>query len=204
MGIDAYGWVEVKNGFGWWLPVVQAWPLLDRSRNLFGSLFWSDNRTNFKPIVPERGLPDDCSTQVKTEFAELATNCNEESPEVYYSCTWITLREIQAIDWEEEAPVEPYHIWVVERGEEGRIQTHEEVYQRSQLLQKFALSEEALDAAWKSGQKWVVDGKQYQILRPLDKRKEALTAGWQTLFKVMEVLAQQYGAYGVRLVVWFA
>lgn len=201
MGIDAYGWVEVKEWPGQWVPLIQAEPLLDRSNALFGSLFWTGNRTNFQPIGPERGLPDNCSERVKKEFAEFAANCNKESPEAYYSCTSITSREIQDIDWEEEAPVEPYHVWVYEN---GMWLGREELYLRSELAQKFSLSEEALDTAWKSGQKWEVDGKHYRILRPLNKRKEALTQGWRTLFKLMETLAEQYGADGVRLIVWFA
>lgn len=213
MGIDAYGWVEVKDEFSNWLPLMNAVPLMDRSRTLFGSLFWTDNNTNFQPIAPERGLPVDCSELVRKDFATLAKDVADivawgggeppESPEEYFCCTWITWREIQAIDWEEEAPVEPYHIWVVTPSKAGTIQTHREIYLRSELIQRFAFSEEALDAAWKDGRTWEVDGKQYQILRPLDKRKEALTQGWRTLFKVMEVLAEQYGADNVRLIVWF-
>ena len=169
------------------------------------------NGTNFPPIAPERGLPDDCSERVKKDFAELAAGAAKElaaasykeSPEKYFRCTWITWREIEAIDWEEEAPVEPYHIWVVAPTAGRAIRTREELDLRSEFIQKFAFSEEELDAVWEDGHTWEIDGEQYRIIRPLDQRKEALTQGWQTLFKVMEVLAEQYGADGVRLVVWF-
>ncbi|HEU5370608.1 MAG TPA: hypothetical protein VFU69_19195 [Ktedonobacterales bacterium] len=202
MGTDAYGWVEIKDEFGW-TPLIQAWPLMSRNYDLFGSLFWT-NRSNFRPIAQKRGMPGDCSLQVKRDFAELVASSSHipGHPEEYFGCTWITWREIQAIDWEEEAEVEPYRVWVSETLEGGKRWKSKGAYQRSWLAQKLSLSEEALDAAWNNGQIWEVDGKEYEAVKAI-KRKDALSESWQTLFKLMEVLAEKYGADGVRLVVWF-
>jgi hypothetical protein len=39
--------------------------------------------------------------------------------------------------------------------------------------------------------------------RRRERRDDYLNGGWATLFKVMEALAEQFGADNVRLVVWF-
>jgi hypothetical protein len=161
---------------------------------MWGCLFGVRNYANFKPIVPERGIPDDSTDQIKTDFARAA----EDS----FSPTWVTWSEIKAIDWEEETDVEPYRVLTYVTLKNGSRQRVRSTYRRSWLAQKLSLSEEALDASWKNGQTWEIDGESYEAIKTI-KRKDTLSAGWQMLFKLMETLAEQYGGDGVRLIVWF-
>lgn len=47
-----------------------------------------------------------------------------------------------------------------------------------------------------------IDALYYTPAEPA-RRKDYLVEGWGTLFKIMEVLAAEYGPEGVRLSVWF-
>ena len=178
MSILAQGWVEFKGEFGW-TTLIDAAPLMDQNYDMFGSLFGVRNHAHFRPIAPERGLPDDGSEPIKRDFAL--------SSEHSFSPTWIAWQEIRAIDWEEETEVEPYRVRVSGTTKDGRRYEHESTSRRAWLAQKLSLSEEALDAAWETSQSWLIDGEEYEAIKSI-KRKDALTRGWQTLFKFMETL----------------
>ncbi|SRR5579885_2843409 len=161
---------------------------------MFGSLFGVRNFAHFRPIAPERDFPEDASELVKEDFAA--------SSEDNFSPTWITWNEIKAINWEEAVEVEPYQMRYFIKLKDGRMSWAQTTYPRAHLAQKLGLSEAALDSAWKHGQVFEIDGKRYEAVKFI-KRKDSLTKGWQTLFKLMEVLAEEYGADGVRLIAWF-
>lgn len=79
--------------------------------DLFGCLFGVRNRAQFRPIAPERGLPDDVSDTIRS----LAERWQPDDP---FGATWIGWPEIQAIDLDEpNEPVDtPVQVIVIERG----------------------------------------------------------------------------------------
>ena len=70
MGTDICGWVEVKYGNMWW-PIIKIDYLVNRNYDIFGCLFGVRNYANFKPIAPDRGLPEDVSSLVKEIFEKV-------------------------------------------------------------------------------------------------------------------------------------
>jgi hypothetical protein len=73
--------------------------------DMFGCLFGVMNYANFKPIAPERGLPADSSEQIRQELEQFGNTA--------FSTTWISWREVQAINWEEAAEKADRGVWGV-------------------------------------------------------------------------------------------
>ncbi len=70
MGTDIHGWIEVKSPITEdWLAIVQVWPLIYRTYDMFGSLFGVKNRLHFRPVAANRGVPTDVSHEAQQEIA---------------------------------------------------------------------------------------------------------------------------------------
>ena len=102
MGCDIHGRVEILYSFSLdeWFSVIDAGLLLDRNYDAFGLLFGVRNRNGFPPIAANRGLPEDASEEVKRDGTPGA-DADEDSWILYHSASWLTLEEIQAVDWDE-------------------------------------------------------------------------------------------------------
>ena len=93
MGTDIHGYIECytkETTPGSWIPIMDLYPLFPgRDYDSFACLFGVRNFARFRPIAEDRGLPDDVTEKVREEFPV---------EDGYHSYTWITYREIQAID----------------------------------------------------------------------------------------------------------
>src|SRR5439155_6575781 len=78
-----------------WYSAIWAGILLTRNYGLFGSMFGARNYTDFEPVAAGRGLPDDVS----------GVTAKDAEPRGLYGHdpTWVSWREIHAVDWEETA-----------------------------------------------------------------------------------------------------
>jgi hypothetical protein len=75
MGTDIHGWIEINDGIpDEWFGVVNIEPIVSRHYDMFACLFGVMNYANFRPIIPERGLPTDISLNVTHDALEFAQN----------------------------------------------------------------------------------------------------------------------------------
>jgi hypothetical protein len=210
MGTDIEGWVEardvnLKEVFDetLWLPLVRIGPLVERNYALFGSLFGARSLA-FRPIAPERGIPADASEEVKNEY----TAKHSAYPEEVLWPSWITWQEIKAIDWDEitqDRTIWGYEYHKDANGEYRLVGSFSPApASLSRVAQKLRLREEDLLASWREGTQWAIGETVYRVEKT--SRRHILedgAPGWQTLLRIMELLAGIYGDEGVRLVVWF-
>jgi hypothetical protein len=213
MGVDIFGWVEVKPDYydaasdiemvRQWLGIISAGDLLNRKYDAFGCLFGVQNYANFIPVAAARSIPDNASTAVKQEFAEF-----DEA----FGASWVTWAELKALDWSEEAARADSRIHQYERDAQGHlVYVGKGAWNRQFAEQVFAGQiEESMRAAilrpgsltFPADQEWEIDGKVYRSEKL--KRQDVLGDDWPMLFKLMETLASRFGDDGVRLVVWFS
>jgi hypothetical protein len=209
MGTDIEGWVEVIHRHAYakdfWMPLIRIGPLVDRNSGMFNSLFWPSDGTGFRPIAPERGIPADASEHVKSEFA---TN-HSAAPEDIWGPSWITWQEIKAIDWEEstqQGRLWGYHYRKDANGEYRLVSPFSRsADELSRVAEHLSTSTEELLAGWGEGTQREKGDSLYRVekIRRRHCLEGGLGRGWQTLFRLLEVLEERYGAEGIRLVVWF-
>ena len=185
MGVDIYGWVEVKEKWGW-EGIINVSDLLGRNYDMFGMLFDVKNYTGFEAIAPYRGLPNDASWITKRTY-------KEGGPYVF-GATWVTWKELKEINWDEVSQDFDgrVHIYIVK--EDGS----EEYVGKAWLTS--ALTVDEYKRIW-NGEEVRKGNRIYRAERLC--RKDILEEDWKILFELMEVLAKYYGDENVRLVVWF-
>jgi hypothetical protein len=198
MGVDIHGWVE------YWDPYIECWVgviklvdlVSDRNYPLFAWLFDIHKalgaiQWDFSPIAGRRGLPPDASLSAAADYAADM----ERYPTEYYGATWISWREVQAIDWDE-----PIEDMIVEsrQGRPGFGISH----WRSQFLQSHADLLPDRAESLHPGQCWTAGDKIYEVVA--SRRRDVLEERWGLLFRLMEVLASSVeDADHLRWVVWF-
>jgi hypothetical protein len=208
MGTDIHGWVEAKHPYleDFWMPLIRIGLLVDRNYGMFKSLFWPKSDLGFRPIAPERGIPADASEQVKSECPDrFSADPNEDAWP-----SWITWQEIKAIDWDEGNELGKlwgYHYQKDARGEYRIVNTFSHTTRElSRVAEQLSTSTEELLAGWGEGAQWEKGDSVYRVEKI--KRRHFLEdgsgSGWQTLFRILEILEETYGADGIRLVVWFS
>ncbi len=184
MGKNIRGWVEVRSQHAGiippyrvtWYGIIAIGNLLDRNLDMFGSLF-GVAMSHFVPVAPNRGLPSDISEEASDDY--LTWDC-------VMGETWISLPEIQAISWDEEAVDYRPHEYIPD--ETGRL-----VYVSRDKMKPTDPTEE--------GNTWQVGSSVFKVEKV--PRSAFLKADWRLLFRLMENLAAEYGNDGVRFVVWF-
>jgi hypothetical protein len=90
MGIDIYGWIEIKNIEDSWIGAVKINPNLmnyDRNKAMMGLLF-SPYTDYPNAIAANRGLPQYASEEASSEKDG-------------FNHSWISWAEIQKLDWQE-------------------------------------------------------------------------------------------------------
>jgi len=197
VGCDIHGLVEV-NWYGdmdhidgekesWKCAIDNIGMWVGRSYDTFGLLFGVRNHANFEPVASRRGVPDELSTKGRDRV--------EDDRDWCHSFTYITLEELNEIDWEETA-----------EEEDGRIRIYDE---DDEIQMKAAgvgsLSDEEEEKI-REGEEMVkeLDNGQVRKYRlEKMKKKDALSGAWEKLIDLMEVFGETYGKENVRLVVWF-
>lgn len=223
MGTDIHGWIETRDlDDEKWIAITPLFfPLDNRNYDIFGSLFGVRNLAGFRPIASARGLPEDCSDEVRQDFEK----ANAAFPAEFFGATWITWSEIKAIDGEEQGSariLNKYHkdsngdlLFVgVSRYERGNPHT----------LEQSGVSEQDLLAErvdWgQEGQIWQFGDVVYKVDHI--RRKDVLFEDecWDFVFKLIDLIARNYaeirdydirshkdtresGGERTRLVVWF-
>jgi hypothetical protein len=183
-----YAWVEVRHSAtGNWGAVVKADELITGMpyTEIFQCLFWRGmDWLGFEPVAPERGLPEDTSLEVLEAV-------RREDPERITHPSWISWLEIRDMDWDELSPnPDPRHMSIYARGPHG------------ELIPEGSTSEKRM---WHPGmpEEFEEEGKLYRYERITRRQAFEWSWGWPTLLKLMEVLAERFGADNVRLVVYF-
>ena len=174
MGTDIHGWVEVNSLIGWYAVVNAGW-LLDRDYRMFGSLFGVRNNTEFTPLASLRGLPENATAEARRVFGD---------SESYHSLTYITLRELRSVDWDELA---------LDGRASGRENGDSEVCEATVL--------EKTDPRRIDGATWE-EGKIVFSVKAVS-RKESLGASGNLVLNLMETLSARYSEDEIRLVVYF-
>ncbi|GAB5494652.1 MAG: hypothetical protein Phog2KO_48670 [Phototrophicaceae bacterium] len=110
MGTDISGWVEGKR-YDEWYGIVYLRHYLHRDYDAFACLFGVTNHARFTPIASNRGIPQDASEETYSdEFLYMDST---------YGQTWISLDEIEAIDWNEYAKKNDKRVIQYHRDENG-------------------------------------------------------------------------------------
>lgn len=179
-----------------------------RCYDAFGCLFGVRNYANFNPVAETRGLPDNPSFTVKCDIRRFHDDWQPGDPLPesvgFHSTSYLTLEEIDEIDWDEEA-------------EDADERVH--VYRDGEYTGKFRDSSSLDDEDWQKLRRGedvtkemehghpVMDiPEEAEVTYRLEKitRRDALSGLWETLlFDVMPTLGDLYGEENVRLVVWF-
>jgi hypothetical protein len=211
MGIDINGWVEVWSpprliyksegpGGDWYATIDVGW-LLIRNSLVYDCLFGVRGFGIFPPLVPERGLPEDCSSKLQPYRA-----LRPPWPSTFHNPTWVTWAELQAADWEEETPLDRTRLHSYSRDDAGQWVADRAAFIDDHFKTQFAPlvglePRVAYDHEFPLGQEWEVGGKLYRMEK--ERRKDTLSWDWYIVFDLMAVLARTHGDDGVRLVVWF-
>ena len=118
MGIDIYGYVEVKKGDAWEY-VKEKWPY-DGCRNYLAFYFIGHRHSGyggFPRIAEPRGLPPDLSPKVKA--------ASDEWQGEYFYPSWLTLDELLKYDYNQVVSRQRV-ITVIENGEPYYLAPHTE------------------------------------------------------------------------------
>ncbi|WP_437687239.1 hypothetical protein [Sorangium sp. So ce176] len=180
-----YGAVEFRIEDEWY-DVINVSSLLLQHYDLNGCLFGVDNYADFVPLFAGRGVPGDCSENLKQK---VSTYLDDESWP-----SWVLYSELACIDWDERAVSRDYRIseYVVYGDGKEKFVT--------KWLNKLEHDwvREALETELE------VRSGDRVFRRPVLRRADAI-AGTEfgLLMKLMGCLADRFGVDGVRLVVWF-
>ncbi|MCX4905837.1 hypothetical protein [Streptomyces sp. NBC_00878] len=206
MSTDIHGGIEFRHpGVGTdyydgepWVAAMDLWPLYDETGYAaFGCLFGVRNYAGFQPLAPDRGLPVDLSSGMRSQLSPWAASDDLRS------ASWVSWAELASID----PAVTPDHFI-------GRLtwSTKSLPSTLQQQLVSDSWPPEALSAVGvppanlhdaKGRVEWATD--------ELTCTYEPLTVGavlgnethWPHVFAVMKALAGRFGDEGVRLVVAF-
>ena len=187
MGCDIHGHVEIRmypdSSRDWWLSVLNVGALADRNYDLFGFLFGVRNYARFEPIAPFRGLPKNPSDTIKKEIDEWKNDA--------HSTSYLTLTELQSINWDDESPEEDQRVHVY----------HEDNHEMS--YKAMSSGDINFDVIKKFGTDNVLvkDGTTYKIEKI--KNNDLIGPSWQSIFDCMEVFGKTFGVENVRMVVYF-
>jgi hypothetical protein len=197
MGTDILGWVELRKDQRW-MRAVDIRPFVVRDSDAFGCLFGVNNRTSFSPIAERRGLPADASRLVREVWDKVSKD------PVVHASSWVSLEEIERIDWDEESPAHECRIEVrsgADRRGDTILDSEAEIpgltdEQRAALrrAEPVRISELYPGRSGYPG--------------PFELRRFPLTRGYALkslarLFELMRWLGDGFGKENVRLIVWF-
>ncbi|WP_405924183.1 hypothetical protein [Streptomyces sp. NBC_00035] len=206
VGTDIYGGIEFRHpGVDTdyydgepWVTVMDLWPLYDETDYAaFGCLFGVRNYAGFQPLAPDRGLPVDLSSGMRSQLGALVAAGDLDS------ASWVSWAELASLDLA-TAP-DPFI---------GRLSWHTKslpsVRHRQFVSDPWpaeALSVVGVPPEGVHGATGRVEWTTGEVMCAY----EPLTVGtvlgpethWPHVFAVMKALAGRFGDDGVRLVVAF-
>ncbi|MFF3391303.1 hypothetical protein ACFYW1_10305 [Streptomyces sp. NPDC002669] len=210
MGTDIHGYIEVRDDCydtsepdddG---PDVRWHPVGDldhfftgRNYFSFGCLFGVRDGS-FEPLAAGRGFPGDASRAVARAFADEGAG--------YHSPSWISWAELDAVDWDEPAGLEPHpSAFEYRRGPDGQwvwkgCGTSSE--RLAELIGTDVRTAMWAGEHWPEGTEWLDGDRLFRIAR-LSRRQAVPDGQWGDVWTVMRTLARRHGPDNVRLVVWF-
>lgn len=191
MGTWIYGYVEALPEYlegEEWQPIVYISCIVNKDYQAFGCLFGQRNDVGFIPIAPNRGLPADASYLSKRSGPFDGD---------FHSPSWITLAEIEAIDWDECAAVPCVKTYYEEMP--GEFST-----KCSELFVVQAGNTHKVGESWVESANKFADHKHRLHRVEYLTRREACQA-FEDVFAIMRIIAKRewYSAEKVRMVVWF-
>ncbi len=185
-----------------------------RDHDAWGCLFGVSNEANFKPLVGLRGMAADASAEVRG-FVE---DFRARYPQEPIDCSWVTWKEIQNMDLDEQALTYHLSLFVYARGADGRL-VRREAFGRPELADTAIVIQhlpDQQDAIWDAAMaialerrypegaltEWEIDGTVYR--RERMRRRDTFDDEWHTVLDLMRLLAHRHGPDGVRLSVYFS
>lgn len=233
MGVDIFGWVEVREPYHSshmsrlrWNGAINIRALVNRNYTMFGLLFGVRNNVfGFSTPFAHRGIPDDRSFET---WAMLRYESEDESDEQILAdainASWLTWREIQSLDWDgklqgpqsrvpvdwgalEADPNYEYTEWEDDPDDHGfQVIARRRKDDPAAMWESFYRVNVKMNtnAAWR-GISAFLDKQRYVFRIGLRTVRDdrRKDPGWDVLFKLMATLAEVYGEDGVRLVAWF-
>jgi hypothetical protein len=203
LGTDIHGWVEYwAQDAELWVSVIRLAPLVsDRNYQLFAWLFGVRRRPDIPmrwkdtPIAANRGLPPDASAEAAADYR----NAVARYPKEFYGVTWVTWREVQAIDWDER--IEDRIVESRREAQSGQDRVGV-LWWRTSFVETHADNLPVPADELAPGQRWVVGDKAYEVVAM--RRRDVFERQWVLLFELMEILARHCeDSDHLRLVVWF-
>ncbi|AUX48455.1 uncharacterized protein SOCE26_099900 [Sorangium cellulosum] len=180
-----YGAVEFRIRDEWY-DVIYISSLLLQHCDLNGCLFGVDNYAGFVPLFANRGIPADCSENMRQKMDVYLDD--ESWP------SWVLYSELIRVDWDECALSRDCRISeyvVCADGKENFVTKWLNKLGCDWVRQVLETEQEA-----RSGDR--------VFRRPVLRRADAIAdTEFGLLMKLMACLADRFGADGVRLVVWF-
>jgi hypothetical protein len=200
LGTDLFGWIEVRldraRPDAPWEAAVCVTSMLGRNYDAFGCLFGVRNYAGFEPVAAGRGVPDDCSDEVRRELPEF------EPPYAPLGSTWLTATELAAIDWDERALRPDLRVHRYRRTRSGELLfIGKSVWDRNlaAILEHRDLGDPV--PPYPEGTEWRTDDVVFRV--ETIRRRDAVDADWWLVFRQIDDLAEHLGGDNVRMVAWF-
>jgi hypothetical protein len=200
VGTDIHGWVECWDFTAeHWTGVIKLHAIIaNRNPEVFAWLFgvrWNADiplHRDLPPVAAERGLPADVSYDTAHSYAETVSIL----PKEYFGATWVSLAEVQAIDWDQ--PIEER----ITASQQGQYPFGTQS-RRSEFVEHHPDLLAGPADMLRPGMAWTMGDMEYTV--DAMRRRDALKPDWQVLFRMMDALATRWtdGSSFVRLVVWF-
>lgn len=200
LGTDLSGWIEARfdrtRPDAPWEAAVRLTGVLGRNYDAFGCLFGVRNYAGFEPVAAGRGVPDDCSDEVRRDLPEF------EPPYAPFGSTWLTATELARIDWDERALRPDLRLHRYRRTGSGELVFESKsVWDRdlAAVWEQRDLGDSARQYA--EGTEWRTDDLVFRA--ETIRRRDAVDANWWLVFRQLDDLAERVGGDNVRMVVWF-
>lgn len=207
MGCDIHGLIEVnwygkyednyeegKEPVDWKCAIDNIGFWVGRSYDTFGLLFGIRNYANFDPVAPKRGIPEESSERLDDRLDPYREE-NRIGAVSCHSHSYLTLKELNEIDWEQPTEKEDSRIRIYNEDDELQMKAAQIGSLSDEEVQRIEDGEEVV----KEGS----DGEVRKYRREKMKKEDALSGAWEKLIEQMEMFGETYGEENVRLVVWF-
>ncbi|MFE1442668.1 hypothetical protein [Streptomyces sp. NPDC058739] len=201
MGTDIHGFVEYRAQTVWRTGSSLAALGLGRDYDGFVCLFGvRDFGGRWRPVVGQRGLPDDVSDVVRAEHASWG--------DAAFGATWLGWDEVLGIDWDEPSLPRGAGVSRYRREADGTLRLlhrHDwsRAFGRASGVDTLTTDPGLAGELWDEGAEWDTGGTVFRVERARRRDMVPADGPWGPVWDVMRTLAGSHGDARVRLVVWF-